>query len=175
MIDAAKAEAFARRYHGEQVYEGFGPYVDTHLRRVVAVLAEYGFDQPHYVAAGWLHDMVEDTEATVDLVRREFGDEVAKFVWACTAEGSTRDQKMTNLIAKMEQCPQAAPVKLADRIVNVESSRGKRFLAKYVEQRALFEGCIKRRVPKRMWARMNAAFAYAQGDAFQKGAADDRG
>ena len=163
------AEEFARAMHGSQVCEGHGPYADTHLPRVVAVLAEYGFTQPHYVAAGWLHDVVEDTSATIDDVRKLFGDEVAEFVWACTAVGGTHDEKMITLMRRMEKAPQAAPVKLADRIVNVEAAKGTRFLAKYVQQRDLFEACIRDRVPKHMWARMEAAFDCAQGDGPEKG------
>ena len=62
---ATPAEAFAVAAHGDQRYAG-GPYRD-HLAAVVRVLREYGYDGP-YEAAGWLHDVVEDTPVELALV-----------------------------------------------------------------------------------------------------------
>jgi GTP pyrophosphokinase len=86
-------EIIQRAYHySEQAHTGQKrasgePYI-THCVAVAAILAEMHVP-PAVVIAGLLHDTVEDTTVTLDQVRREFGDEVAKLV-----DGVT---KLTNL------------------------------------------------------------------------------
>jgi guanosine-3',5'-bis(diphosphate) 3'-pyrophosphohydrolase len=68
---AARAHAGQKRLSGED-------YVQ-HCLAVAGILADLGAPTP-VVAAGLLHDTVEDTEVTLGDVRREFGDEVATLV-----------------------------------------------------------------------------------------------
>lgn len=72
--DIESAAAFAKRVHGDQRDRFSGePYVG-HLSRVAdgaAVLAEaYGVDPRLAATVGWLHDAVEDTDATIDDIRK---------------------------------------------------------------------------------------------------------
>lgn len=62
-----------RKYPGIEV-----PYL-SHPAGVALILARHGFD-PAVVVAGVLHDVVEDTYATLEDVRQEFGDDVAALV-----------------------------------------------------------------------------------------------
>jgi len=57
----AQAETLSRRAHEGQERKGGGPYVE-HPRRVAELLEAAGFDDLT-IAAGWLHDTLEDTEA----------------------------------------------------------------------------------------------------------------
>ena len=68
---ADRAHAGQRRASGE-------PYV-THCLQVAMILADLRMPPP-VIIAGLLHDTVEDTELTLDEIRREFGDEVALLV-----------------------------------------------------------------------------------------------
>ncbi|NIV33772.1 MAG: HD domain-containing protein, partial [Anaerolineae bacterium] len=54
------------------------PYI-VHSVEVARMLAELGLDH-HAVAAGLLHDVVEDTDWTVDDLRKHFDDEIAYLV-----------------------------------------------------------------------------------------------
>jgi (p)ppGpp synthase/HD superfamily hydrolase len=62
MDDAERAKALAIDAHGDQLY-GNEPY-RTHLAAVVEILNDFGYSGS-YMAAGWLHDVVEDT--TIDI------------------------------------------------------------------------------------------------------------
>ena len=58
---------FAEFYHGEQLY-GMRPYI-VHLEAVTEILSANGFDTVTWIQAGTLHDVVEDTECTIEIVR----------------------------------------------------------------------------------------------------------
>jgi GTP pyrophosphokinase len=72
------AYRYAEEAHKEQKRASGEPYI-THCVAVAMILAEMHV-QPAVVAAGLLHDTVEDTTVTLADLRREFGDEVASLV-----------------------------------------------------------------------------------------------
>lgn len=82
-----RAYRFAEDAHQGQKRASGEPYV-SHCLAVAAILAEMQVP-PAVVIAGLLHDTVEDTIVTLEDIRKEFGDEVAKLV-----DGVT---KLTNL------------------------------------------------------------------------------
>lgn len=78
-----RALAFALAHHGDQTRKGREvPYV-SHLLQVCGRVLEMGGTVDQGVAA-LLHDVVEDTPASHDEVRAEFGDVVAEIVEVCT-------------------------------------------------------------------------------------------
>lgn len=84
MIDLVdRAIGFAARAHsGQQRKTGDVPYI-AHPVGVAMLLQRMGCE-PAVVAAGLLHDTVEDTSVTLDEIRFHFGDEVADIVAGCT-------------------------------------------------------------------------------------------
>jgi len=72
------AYRYAEEAHKEQKRASGEPYI-THCVAVAIILAEMHV-QPAVVAAGLLHDTVEDTTVTLIDLRREFGDEIAQLV-----------------------------------------------------------------------------------------------
>jgi len=82
-----RAYQFAENAHRGQKRASGEPYI-THCLAVAAILAEMRVP-PAVIIAGLLHDTVEDTSVTLDVVRREFGEEVT-----CLVDGVT---KLTNL------------------------------------------------------------------------------
>src|SRR4051794_38285468 len=69
--------------HEGQVRRGSGvPYVE-HPMAVALILDRLGFDE-EVVIAGLLHDLVEDTEATLDEIRERFGARTAEIVGHCS-------------------------------------------------------------------------------------------
>ncbi|MGD0707861.1 MAG: bifunctional (p)ppGpp synthetase/guanosine-3',5'-bis(diphosphate) 3'-pyrophosphohydrolase [Anaerolineaceae bacterium] len=82
-----RAYQFAEKAHAGQKRASGEPYL-THCEAVAIILAEMRVP-PAVVIAGLLHDTVEDTKVTLDDIRREFSDEIARLV-----DGVT---KLTNL------------------------------------------------------------------------------
>src|SRR5829696_6747959 len=78
----------ARQAHSGQVRGGSGgrPYIE-HPVAVAECLAEQGFSE-EVLAAGLLHDVVEDSELTVDEIRERFGKRVAELVDVLTDDAS---------------------------------------------------------------------------------------
>lgn len=145
-----KAEAFALAAHRDQLY-GTDPY-ERHLRDVVRVLAESGFENEMWSSAGWLHDVVEDTDVTVIEVAQRFGIAVAHLVHAVTdGEGATRAERKQAVWEKIALFPAAAIVKTADRIANVEAG-GK--LEMYRAEQRAFELFVLPYVPGDMSRRL---------------------
>lgn len=84
------AESYARMAHDGQVNPHDGEDYIRHVERVVAHLAKAGADAT-ILAVAWLHDTVEDTTATLDMIEALFGAEIAIAVDAIThRKGETR-------------------------------------------------------------------------------------
>lgn len=78
-----EAVAFAGRCHGTQTRKATDvPYL-SHLLAVAALVLSGGGDEDETIAAV-LHDVLEDTAATEEVVRARFGDRVADLVVACS-------------------------------------------------------------------------------------------
>lgn len=73
-----KAFTFAEKAHFGQVRASGEPYI-THCLSVAKILAELKVP-PVMVMAGLLHDVVEDTDVTLDQIKEQFGTEVATMV-----------------------------------------------------------------------------------------------
>ncbi|MGQ3040868.1 MAG: HD domain-containing protein [Brevundimonas sp.] len=155
MIEAARAFAIAA--HGDQIYGDDQPY-EHHLAEVAAVLGGWT-DDPELVAAAWLHDTLEDTPVSRSELETRFGARIARIVWAVTAEGDTRPEKMAAIYRKIAETPDAALVKLADRVANVEAAApGSRHIARYSGEQPAFEAAVKGLVPSVAWARLEEAY-----------------
>ena len=100
----------------------------VHPVGVARILAELRSDNPT-VAAALLHDVVEDTDATIDQVRAEFGDEVAQLVEGVTKltriKYQSREQAQAEnyrkMIFAMAQDLRVIVIKLADRLHNMRT------------------------------------------------------
>lgn len=115
------ARTYALSMHGAQMY-GPHPY-SYHLDAVAATLAPYGLTAQ---VIGYLHDVVEDTGATIAEVSSRFGDEVAACVALLTDEpGANRKERKSKTYAKLAKVagPEelALIVKVADRLSNVRA------------------------------------------------------
>jgi (p)ppGpp synthase/HD superfamily hydrolase len=116
----ARALNFASLFHGSQVDKGGQPYI-WHPIAVALSARAAGYSVDHQVAA-ILHDVVEDTEATLDLVRRAFGDVVAEVVDALTRrEGDGETYR--DYVKRCALHPVARVVKFYDVIHNTDPAR----------------------------------------------------
>lgn len=77
------AVAAAVEWHGDQLRKGKQvPYV-SHLLGVASLVLEHGGDEAQAMAA-LLHDTLEDTAATIEVLTSRFGDDVTSMVQDCT-------------------------------------------------------------------------------------------
>ena len=119
------AAEFAARRHSGMARKGRGnePYVN-HLAEVAHFLAvaTSGADA-ELVAAGWLHDTIEDTETTREELADEFGTRVADIVAEVTDDMSLPKDKRRQ--KQIEDAPHKSPdaklIKIADKISNVSA------------------------------------------------------
>lgn len=157
--DEPTARSYAEVAHGDQKY-GEHPY-SKHLAAVRAVLADFGYGGELGVAA-WLHDVLEDTDVTRDELESKFGSNVTELVWAVTGIGSSRPERNEDMYGKVARYPSAVVLKLADRIANVEASRGTSFLSMYQAEHSNFHARLGglltgEETVARMWSRLEDA------------------
>ena len=100
------------------------PYVE-HPVLVAADVAEAGFE-PEMVAAALLHDIVEDSDVTVEDLRERFGDRVADLIDAMTDTAEVSDYERRKEIHRRRVSaagPEAAAIFAADKLNNVRALR----------------------------------------------------
>jgi len=112
---AEKHNAQKRKYSDE-------PYF-VHLEAVAQLLRQHGVTDEAVLAAAYLHDTVEDTDATVQDIMRMFGDDVAQLVfWLTDAEKGNRKARMAMASWRLSRAPwDAKLIKLADIVDNTRN------------------------------------------------------
>jgi len=124
-----KAYVFSARVHDGQIRLSGEPYL-SHPLEVAGILAEMKLDTVS-VAAGLLHDVVEDTYATPEEVKDLFGEEIYHIVSGVTkisalALKSSQERQadsIRKMILAMADDIRVILIKLADRIHNMRTLR----------------------------------------------------
>jgi GTP diphosphokinase / guanosine-3',5'-bis(diphosphate) 3'-diphosphatase len=122
-----KAYDYSLKHHDGQTRASGEPYL-VHPLEVALVLAEMKMD-PVAVAAGLLHDSVEDTSVTIADIRKEFGEQVAHIVEGVTKiskiDFATREEQQAENLRKMMLAMvddiRVVLIKLADRLHNMRT------------------------------------------------------
>jgi guanosine-3',5'-bis(diphosphate) 3'-pyrophosphohydrolase len=122
-----KAYEFSQKHHAGQTRASGEPYL-VHPLGVAQVLAEMKMDGVA-IAAGLLHDSVEDTSVTIVDIRKEFGEQVAHIVEGVTKisqiDFATREEQQAENLRKMMLAMvddiRVVLIKLADRLHNMRT------------------------------------------------------
>ena len=123
----ARAYRRAVTQHSSQRRKSGEPYI-IHPLAVAQILADLGMG-PLVVAAGLLHDTVEDTDYTLDECRAEFGDTVTGLVDGVTKLSkmeygdSAQAETIRKMVVAMSRDVRVLVVKLADRVHNARTWR----------------------------------------------------
>lgn len=122
-----KAYHYAEEMHKNQKRASGEPYF-THPCAVAEILVDLGMDTPS-VAAAFLHDVIEDTPATAEDIKKNFGDEILTLVEGVTKLDKIRFQtreeedaeNFRKIFVAMANDVRVIIIKLADRLHNMRS------------------------------------------------------
>ncbi len=118
---------FAAKAHANQVRSSGEPYI-THPIAVSYILLEFGMDTDA-ICAAMLHDVVEDTDTTLEELKKLFGQDVAMLVDGVTKLGKiplfTKEEQQAENVRKillaMSQDIRVIIIKLCDRLHNMRT------------------------------------------------------
>ncbi len=128
-----RAYDFAKEKHGDQLRRSGEPYI-IHPVQVAYILATLGLDAST-IAAALLHDVIEDTDVTLQGLSKEFSQEIAEMVDGVTKLGklsysSKEEQQVENyrkMFLAMGKDIRVILIKLSDRLHNMRTLK---FLAR---------------------------------------------
>ncbi len=117
-----KAISWARKYHGDQKRKSGEPYY-SHPLEVAYMISEYKL-KTDVIAASILHDIVEDTEVTVEMIQGTFGERIAEMVDRLTRDrpNGTKlsvEQVLNNAYQLKDK--EVLIIKLFDRLHNIQT------------------------------------------------------
>ncbi len=164
-----QAQKYAFKFHKKQDRDGDSPLpYFTHPADVVNILRYEALEtDPEILAAGFLHDVIEETEATLEELEAKFGPRVTGLVMELTRDEPSdevrasldevelwelRSQLLLDGIARMS--PEAQRVKLADRVSNLRGSLATREgekLDRYLRQSRKILERVPREVSPKLW------------------------
>ena len=122
-----KAHAFMMRFHQGQTRASGEPYV-THLLEVAFLAAKLRLDVPSIVTS-LLHDVVEDTDATLATLQEEFGKDIAQLVDGVTklnqvqfsSKAEAQAENFRKMLLAMAKDIRVLLIKLCDRTHNMRT------------------------------------------------------
>lgn len=143
-----QAALFAYRAHAQQKRKYTGEPYFNHCDEVARIVSSVT-DNPHMIAAAYLHDTVEDTDVTIDIILKVFGVPVAKLVWELTdksrpEDGNRAKRKQIDREFLLAASSDAKTIKCADLISNTKSivERDPKFAKVYLAEKRMLMPCL---------------------------------
>ena len=122
----ARAFKFADEAHAGQKRKTGEPYFN-HALSTAEILNGWRLDETT-IAAGLLHDTAEDTKTSLEMIKKEFGDDIAFLVDGVTKlghikyrEAATKAENIRKMILALSQDLRVVLIKLADRLHNMRT------------------------------------------------------
>ena len=123
-----KAFEFGKSCHSGQKRLSGKPYFSDHCVSVANILADWKMDH-NTIIGGLLHDTVEDSDISIDQIKKQFGDDVAQMVDGVTKLGhlefTNRQEKQAGnfmkLLLSVAQDLRVVMIKFADRLHNMKT------------------------------------------------------
>jgi (p)ppGpp synthase/HD superfamily hydrolase len=142
-----KAQEFATQKHLGQKRKFNGSDYITHPASVAELVSHFG-GNTEMIAAAWLHDVVEDTNTSIDEIKKEFGSKIANFVNELTnpTEVEKNGNKSKYIADKMPQMSdESLTIKLCDRLNNVSDFKNadKKWANKYANKTRFIINSLK--------------------------------
>ncbi len=138
-----KAYEVAKEAHKNQRRKSGEPYIFHPIAVARIVGAEIGLG-PTSIASALLHDTVEDTDITIDFLRREFGEKIAQIVDGLTkikklpkdSDLSIQAENFRKLLLTINEDVRVILIKIADRLHNMQTMDS---MPKYKQERIASE------------------------------------
>lgn len=173
-----RAFQFAYQLHQGQFRKSGEPYIG-HPVAVAGLLRDLG-GSPAMIAAGFLHDVVEDTDVTIEQIEERFGPEVRQLVEGVTklskinfkSKTEGQAENFRRMFLAMAQDIRVIVVKLADRLHNMRTlqfmpDEKRRRIAQ--ETRDIFAPLANRLgIWQIKWELEDLAFKYLEPEAFRE-------
>lgn len=114
---------YARKYAIENHVNTYGdkPY-EFHLDAVYDLAVKFNLGIEYQIAA-YLHDIIEDTNVTREMLSPIFGEHITTMVYCVSGFGENRKEKQQNIKDKMQQYPASINLKMIDRLANMLNSK----------------------------------------------------
>lgn len=146
-----QAIEFAEQMHKGQFRKGDKkPYI-VHPKAVYSILKSFNVKDKILLVAAWLHDTIEDTSATYNIIKKKFNKEVAELVKQLSSSEKEIELvgKEDYLLKKMLQISKGAlTLKLADRLHNVSDIKTMPFKTsekQYLQTKYILNGLREKR------------------------------
>lgn len=138
-----QALALAKEAHGAQKRDDGDPYVIHPIRTANILLEDIDLRDADAIAAALLHDVVEDTNVTLEQIKEQFGDHVARLVDGVTRDKDGGESKAMETQKIIQGPMDIRLIKAADKLDNLRSyplrtDRGDRWKRHLMEARTLF-------------------------------------
>ena len=173
-----RAFNFAYQLHEGQYRKSGEPYI-AHPVAVSGLLRDLGGDKA-MIAAGFLHDVVEDTDVTIEEIEERFGAEVRQLVEGVTklskfnfsSKTERQAENFRRMFLAMAKDIRVIIVKLADRLHNMrtlEHLKPERQMAIALETREIFAPLANRLgIGRFKWELEDLAFKYLEPEAYRE-------
>lgn len=125
------AFAFAENAHHGVTRDSGIPYI-THPIAVATILVkELRFTDVNLLCAALLHDVVEDTDFTIEDIRSRFGDDVARLVSAVTKPSKDQPETFKHILESVKGDMRVLVLKIGDRLHNTRTLNSLNPVRKY--------------------------------------------